>query len=248
MLHEDTTSTHRAQARWKQGELRMRLPTTLTNTDDAAAVGALECYYGTGAHADHGCFTGAWFDTWDSTGTRDQDVDRFTADDLVAVSFLSVDVPPVAARMLLQTEAAKFAELLAELGPDRDLVEVKEPWGEDWAGSRLWRELVDLPDVGPTLASKLYARKRPRLRPIYDSVVESVIGQKSLWEPLRAQLQAEPDLHPRLEALRGRAQLPGGVSALRVFDVLAWMAGRYDSTCPRRSSGGPVAETEPRSD
>jgi len=45
---------------------------------------------------------GAAFDTWDSTGTRSEDVDRFTADDLVAVTFLSVDVPPRAARLLLR--------------------------------------------------------------------------------------------------------------------------------------------------
>lgn len=213
----------------------MRLPSTLTDINDAAAVALLECYYGTGSHADHGCFTGAWFDTWDSTGTRAQDADKFTADDLVAVSFLSVDVPPVAARKLLQTEAAKFSELLAELGPDRDLVEEKEPWDDGWSGWRLWSALRALPDVGPTRASKLYARKRPRLRPIYDSVVAGVIGQTSLWEPLRAHLQADPALHPRLEVLREKAQLPGEVSALRVFDVLAWMEGTYGNTCPMRA-------------
>jgi hypothetical protein len=210
----------------------MLLPKTLTGTDDTAAVALLECYYGTGAHAHHGSFTGAWFDTWDSTGTRADDVDWFTADDLVAVSFLSVDIPPAAARQLLDTEAAKFSELLVELGPDRDLVEETYPWEDDWAGSRLWSALRALPDVGSTRASKLYARKRPRLRPIYDTVVERVIGQNRLWEPLRAQLQADPALHPRLEGLREQAQLPEAVSALRVFDVLAWMEGTHGHTCP----------------
>jgi hypothetical protein len=113
----------------------------------------------------------------DSAGTRAEDLNRFTADDLVAVSFLSVDIRPAAARKLLDTEAAMFSELLVELGPDRDLVEETHPWEDDWVGWRLWSALRALPDVGPTRASKLYARKRPRLRPIYDTVVERVIGQ-----------------------------------------------------------------------
>jgi hypothetical protein len=210
----------------------MLLPKTLTVTDDTDAVALLECYYGTGKHDHHGSFTGAWFDTWDAAGTRAEDLNRFTADDLVAVSFLSVDIGPVAARKLLDTEAAMFSELLVELGPDRDLVEETHPWVDDWVGWRLWSALRALPDVGPTRASKLYARKRPRLRPIYDTVVERVIGQTRLWEPLRAQMQADPVLHPRLERLRERAQLPETVSALRVFDVLAWMEGTHGHTCP----------------
>lgn len=75
----------------------MRLPQALTEDDETAALDLLECYYGKGAHAHHQPFTGAWFDTWDSTGTRAQDVDRFTADDLVAVTFLSVDISAPAA-------------------------------------------------------------------------------------------------------------------------------------------------------
>lgn len=210
----------------------MRLPHALMDADDASALALLECYYGTGEHAHHGPFTGAWFDTWDSSGTRAADANRFTADDLVAVTFLSVSIPAPAARQLLHTRADVFAELLTELGPDRDLVEEKDPWDDDWAGWRLWSELDALPRVGPTMASKLYARKRPRLRPVYDTVVAGVIGMTRLWEPLRAQLQADPDLHPRLEGLRELAQLPEEVPALRVFDVLAWMQGTHGHTCP----------------
>lgn len=210
----------------------MQLPHTLSESDGQAALALVECYYGRGAHAHHHPFTGAWFDTWDSTGTRAQDTDRFTADDLVAVSFLSVDIPAPAARALLDVEADAFTALLTELGPDRDLLQEKDGWPDDWAGWRLWQKLVALPDVGPTRASKLYARKRPRLRPIYDSVVAKVIGMNRLWEPLRAELQENPGLHPRLVRLREEAQLPAEVSALRVFDVLAWMEGTYGHKCP----------------
>ncbi|HEY5785487.1 MAG TPA: DUF6308 family protein [Microlunatus sp.] len=210
----------------------MQLPQTLNQSDDQPAIALLECYYGRGAHAHHRPFTGAWFDTWDSTGTRAQDLDRFTADDLIAVSFLSVDIPARAAMKLLDLEADAFAGLLTELGPDRDLVQETDGWSDDWVGWRLWQKLVALPDVGATKASKLYARKRPRLRPIYDSVVAKVLGTNSLWEPLRAELQRDAGLHPRLLRLRDETGLLDQVSALRVLDVLTWMEGTYGHNCP----------------
>lgn len=209
----------------------MQIPEVLTRGDDTEALDLLECYYGKGAHAHHQPFTGAWFDTWDSTGTRGLDVDRFTADDLVAVSFLSVQISASAARKLLDLDADRFSTLLVELGPDRELIEETREWADDWAGWRLWKELVALPDVGATRASKLYARKRPRLRPIYDSVVTRVVRSTNLWEPLRAALQRDRTLQPRLHRLREHAQLPDVVSALRVFDVVTWMQGSH-AQCP----------------
>jgi len=205
----------------------MRLPKSLQDPDDHRALAALTRYYGQ-APAEHSSpFTGARFDTWDSTGTRHADRHRFTADDLVAVTFLSVHVPAQAAVRLLDTQAAHFADLLEQLGEDRDLVEEREPWSDDWSGWILWRELDALPGVGPTIASKLLARKRPRLRPIYDTVVAGVLGSQLLWEPLRAHLAADPELHGRLLRLRDQANLPAAVSALRVFDVVTWMEGKY---------------------
>ena len=192
----------------------------------------LQCYFGQGDHRTHAdkegrpfSFSGARFDTWDSTGSRSADVDRFTADDVVAVSMLAVDVPGDAAIRLLDTESDEFTSLLKELGPDRDLVTEAEPWNHDWVGLRLFRKLDALPGVGATRASKLLARKRPSLRPVYDSKVEKVIGMKNLWEPLRQELQIDTSLHGRLIALRGAAGVSEAVSAIRVFDVLAWMQG-----------------------
>ncbi len=68
-----------------------RLPDALAQQDDAAALGLLHRYYGEPFGSSP--FTGALFDVWDSTGTRAGDADRFTADDLVAVTFLSLDPP-----------------------------------------------------------------------------------------------------------------------------------------------------------
>ena len=203
----------------------MTLPDLVKPDRATDALETLACYYGRGRHADHGGFTGARFDTWDSTGTRAQDVNRFTADDVVAVSFLSVYVPPLAAAVLLHDHANDFTGLLAAV-EDRDLITETNPWADDWVGWRLWQALVALPGVGPTTASKLYARKRPRLRPIYDSVVAAAIASDTVWEPLRALLQSDPGLHLHLIHLRDQAYLPAEVSALRVFDVLAWMGGK----------------------
>ncbi|WP_442864672.1 DUF6308 family protein [Aeromicrobium sp. HA] len=203
----------------------MRLPQALREADDAGAISALTRYYGGSTPVES--FTGARFDTWDSTGSRPADTNRFTADDLVAVTFLSVEVPARAAIILLDTRAETFNSLLTALGPDRDLVEERNPWPATWVGWTLWKELTALPGVGPTTASKLLARKRPRLRPIYDSVVADVVGSNRLWEPLRSRLVSEPSLHERLVRLRQEAGLDEAVSALRVFDVIAWMEGKF---------------------
>lgn len=208
----------------------MKLPALLKGSRRGDALDALACYYGRGTHANH-TFTGAYFDTWDSLGTRLADADRFTADDLAAVTFLSVNVPPTAARQLLVTQADEFSRLLTAVGPDRDLAREAAPWPEDWAGWALWKALIDLPGVGPTTASKLFARKRPQLRPIYDTVIARVIGSTSIWEPLRAHLRANPHLHEQLIGLRDEVDLPSEISALRVFDVLAWMEGKGNVPC-----------------
>jgi hypothetical protein len=205
----------------------MRLPLSLQTSDDEGAVEVLQRYYSLGAYRDWAPFTGAQFDDWDTTHSRICDTNRFTADDLVAVSLLSVDVPPAAAIELLDTGASRFSRLLRELGGDRDLVEETQSWSAEWAGWRLWSELMALPGVGATTASKLLARKRPRLRPIYDSVVATVIESPDIWEPLRKLLNERDDLHPRLLRLREQAGLTDAVSALRVFDVLAWMEGKH---------------------
>jgi hypothetical protein len=97
-----------------------RLPNALLSDEDGSALELLRRYYGANPA------TGATFDGWDSTGTRSADINRFTADDLVAITFLSVRVPPSAAVVLLRDRAAELASLLTELGPDRDLADEAE--------------------------------------------------------------------------------------------------------------------------
>jgi len=209
----------------------MRLPDALTQDTDERALALLADYYG--APPGSGQRSGAAFDTWDSTGTRQRDLDRFTADDLVAITLLSVDLSGTAARRLLVSDSERFSGLLAAVGPDRDLVDVEAlpPQGPEWS---LMGALTQLPGVGPTKASKLFARKRPRLRPIYDSVVAEVMDTRQQhWEPIRVKLRENNgQLHQRLLSLRDQAGLPPQVSALRVLDVIAWMEGKKAGVRP----------------
>jgi hypothetical protein len=151
---------------------------------------------------------------------------------VTAVTFLSVKVNPHATHALLKSRAQEFADLLAALGPDRDLVDEEHPLDAQWAGWRLQTALRTLYRTGPTTASKLLARKRPRLRPIWDSVVSVVTAtQHDQWEPVRVALREDDKaLHRRLQRLREKANLPVEVSALRVLDVIAWLEGKQNSS------------------
>lgn len=203
--------------------MTFRLPDALKDPDDGAALHLLRRYFGQ-PYLSPGCADGAYFDTW----ATDTDPFRFTADDLIAIKFLSVDAPKTAARELLCDRSDEFSLLLVNLGPDRDLAHEVEPLDDGWPGWHLMRELRKIPGVGTTTASKLLARKRPRLRPIWDSVVAAVTDTvQEQWEPLRAALRAnDQELHHRLLRLRDLLGLPEAVSALRVLDVIAWREGK----------------------
>ncbi|MGZ4646756.1 MAG: DUF6308 family protein [Blastococcus sp.] len=197
----------------------------------------LQTYYGRP-------YTGAHFDSWAAVRN---DPDEFTADDLIAVSFLSVVVPPMAARELLDSRADEFAKLLRAVGPDRDLADQEDPVEEWQPASELYAAVRGLPGVGRTIGTKLLARKRPRLLPIYDSVVARVcsIGRYH-WEPLRQALRTH-GLQERLLDLHERAGLGPQVSALRVLDVVAWMEGKAAGvrpTAPEEVLGASLTDPE----
>lgn len=175
-------------------------------------------------------YTGAHFETlgglWSAT-------DRYaiTPADIVAVSTLSVDVPAGASIRLLGDDSATVTALLREIPTDLDLVHAAdEVIGPGSAASRLWELLRAYPGMGQTKTSKLMARKRPGLIPIYDSVVKRVLevpDSSGHWAGLRAELQADGRaLHERALRLRKDAGLGDHVTALRVIDVVLWMHGK----------------------
>lgn len=206
--------------------MSLTLPQSLQTDDDAAALRLLERYFGPGGRGSS--YTGALWDSFDPSGCREQDVDRFTSDDLVSLALLSERVPGSAAYALLVADADRFAELLLAVGPDRDLGEQTEVVYDTDAGSQLYAAVRDLPQLGPTRASKLLARKRPRLMPIRDGVVEQVLGlDRQFWEPLRTALRDDHcALDLRLASLRLKAGVAPDVSRIRILDVLAWTEGK----------------------
>jgi hypothetical protein len=99
--------------------------------------------------------------------------DAVTASDLLAVSLLDIAWRPEAVRQLLYT-----------IRSDIDLWEASD---EDLAAvDPLWDALLQMPGVGTATASKLLARKRPRLCPVSDKVVIGAVGVPGwTWEALR---------------------------------------------------------------
>jgi hypothetical protein len=160
---------------------------------------------------------------------------RITADDLIAVSMLTVFVPARAAREILDDDADKISKLLAAISPD---VALTDPRGSELVAdhseaAKLWK-LLRKPNIGPTIASKLMARKRPALIPVQDSVVRAAVGWtrgSNFWTGMRDLLLTGDDgaVLGRLRRIRAAAGIADRYTDLRTFDVVVWMA-YHDNT------------------
>ena len=217
----------RARLQAMSNPQQLTRPTVLTEPYAIVARGLIDVYFG---KAQTKAFDGASFETighrWDDPAT----VNVITAADLVALSTLSVPVPASAAIALLGPDADKASKLLEEIPTDLSLADATSGVLEDGsAAARLWRLFRSYDDMGPTRTSKLLARKRPFLVPIFDSVVEKTLGMSGSaghWEGMRSLLTAQDsELHGHLLQLRADAELPDYVSPLRVFDIVVWMHG-----------------------
>ncbi|SDT35381.1 hypothetical protein SAMN04488543_3903 [Friedmanniella luteola] len=206
----------------------LTLPALLDTGSEERASTVLRRYYAPLSGHNAGYTGGAW-DTFDPNGRREADADRFTADDLVSVALLGIEVKGRAVVEILGPQADVINRHLQAIPRDLDLVELRSIDRDGLPSAwELWKTLRGLPELGPTTASKLMARKRPRLIPIFDSVIKDHLmgGGDDLWIPLHAALRADGGaLHHRLLDLRARAALPEDVSVLRVLDVLTWMEG-----------------------
>jgi hypothetical protein len=170
---------------------------------------------------------GSRFEFFAGGGDRPEVADTITADDLVAVTMLSVDVPGDVALMLLEGELGPdVGRLLAQVPTDVALTDPgAAPLFATSSPARVAWDLLEEPrGMGWVITSKLLARKRPRLLPVYDRVVRCALGEPvGLWNWLLA-MSADGRLEQRLTAVRDRARVPDGVSLLRVLDV--WMRHR----------------------
>lgn len=178
-------------------------------------------------------FTGSRFESLGGPWNDPATADRMTAADVMALSCLSIRVPGAAAIRILEHQADSIAEHLSAM-PRIGVTLWEVPESEidlDSAAGKLWRLLRDGKDgLGPTTVSKLMARKRADLVPIYDSVVASALelaDSAGYWMRIRQLMLTVIDrvpLHQRLDVLAHDAGLGSLVTPLRVFDVLVWYA------------------------
>jgi hypothetical protein len=162
---------------------------------------------------------------------------EFTTSDLVAVSTLSVDVPPRAALWLLGDGREPVARLLEQVPVDTDIWTVEGrtalfgPLTELWSllDHATWpSERTGGNGLGTAKKSKLIAAKRPRLTPIVDKVVKQALGPvQDYWSSFAAAFD-DTDLRERVCRLCSEFHL----SPLRIVDIVVWMS-EQDSTSSR---------------
>lgn len=186
-------------------------------------------------------FSGRRFESLGAGCPQEGDRNRFTPADLLAVQCLSVTVPIEVALNLLEGDLGQQvscllsrvpADVVLGTGAARSLVEGGSEADQAW-------HLLEAQDgVGWVTAGKLLARKRPRLIPVWDHVVRCALGHPTgAWLWLDKLLRAEEAVvMRRLEALCRQAELPPGISLLRVFDVVIWMR-HHDSHRSSRCLG-----------
>lgn len=208
----------------------MTITEALKKVSDEAARMHLEQYFGLGERSGS-AFTGAHFETFGANPS-----DTLTADDLLAVSFLSVHVPARAVLGVLQHQAEEIATLLEKIPHDLAMEDIPLEDHEKYFGTgspalSLWRIFRRDQDtrwgVGATTASKLLARKRSGLIPIYDSVVGRLTGfgnSDGTWRAWHEAFASDSELVERLRFLRSEVGLTH-ISLLRILDVILWMHG-----------------------
>lgn len=206
------------------------LPPILDPAHADIAIDALRRYFAINAGTPE--FSGSRFERFAGGGDRPEAADEFTSDDLVAVTLLSVDVPGQAALRILGDHDPDYrnglSTLLRQIPTDIELVDASDEVLK--TAEKLWSRIRQNHNVGRTKTSKLLARKRPHLLPVIDSVVTTAVGhvpgKHNFYRNLRAALNADNRrLHNHLITLRDEADVGSDISAIRVFDILAWMWG-----------------------
>lgn len=234
--HTDVSAGHYTLFHYRGGWLKQiakwALPQELTSAETGPAAELLSTYFHTMLKDGVPYYSGAMFETFAGGGDAQKVANTFTAEDLVAVSLLSVDVPGTAALRILGTRATEINGLLEGIPNGRELRDAADDEiAPGSAAEDLWSALRKS-GVGPVTTSKLLARKRPALLPVIDTVVKKVLGhpaRANFWLTLRAQLNADGGrLNEHLLEVREAAQLGEGISLIRCFDVVVWMIGKRD--------------------
>lgn len=211
-----------------------KITSALAAITDESALNYLKQYFGIGEWAGRE-YTGAHFDSFEGPGP-----DRLTAEDIIAVACLSIHVPARVALEILGNESGEISRLL-DLTPNSALEDVPFEAHDKWFGEGspsllFWRLLRAHHNVGATTASKIMARKRPALIPVYDSVIGRLTGfptAKGTWRAWHQAFSTDAELTDRLRSLREAAGLEH-VTLLRILDVVLWMHGARGVEGPER--------------
>lgn len=183
-----------------------------------------------------GPFAGASFDTLEPGPANE-----ITVADLLAVSFLDVRVPPLAARKILGDDAQEIGALLSTLPEYCCLWNASDEVLD--AADEVRHHLRGYRGVDWVTASKLLSRKRPHLIPVTDSVIVAALQapKGTVWTSLRAALSDE-DRRRRIDAL-WPSDRPREISTLRLLDVAVWMLGSQSTNARRARAAVGVAVT-----
>lgn len=212
----------------------MKLPVILDENHVGEAAALVTGYY-TKKRKRGGLQTGARYESWTGGGDNPDLANTVTAEDLIAVTFLSVQVPAPAAIGILETCKDEISGLLELIPTGQDLADVTAErfdslLGPGSAAWQLWSVLCRTHDdrwgIGSTTASKMMARKRPRLIPIYDSVVGPLMGLKDSddqWTTWHAVLRGSAWLPARLSEIQMGSGVAADATALHIVDVVLWM-------------------------
>ena len=191
------------------------LVTHLEEADGSYAKSSLEAYFFKFA------FTGSSFETFIGN-----DPDNFTAEDIVAVSMLSVKIPPSASRWILKTGREDLSELLSKIEPDLSIDHPDAGLTDGRDACNLREMLVSCWGVGPTTASKLLAAKRPSLFPIYDKHVAKALrlSPDNYWQRWQKFMQTEDgNKATKMVARLAKGLDKSHLSPLRLLDIVIWM-------------------------
>lgn len=207
------------------------IPSILQEAQFDQAVALVRRYYGLESGSTR--HIGASFETVGLASAADDAPDEVTAADLVALATLSVEVSGAAVVDLLESDrSVRVSELLAQIPAEIQLIDAGAAAliADDGAASKLWFEIRKVPGFGPTRTSKLLARKRPLLLPIYDSIIREELGLASSighWDLMRDLVTRDENaLWHRAERVRDAAGVPEGLSPLRILDIILWRQGK----------------------
>jgi hypothetical protein len=176
-------------------------------------------------------FSGRWFNRSSGGGDALEVADVVTAADVLALTHLSMSDLSELAVAVLERRAAEVNALLPDI-PRMAMHEVTPDdydtvLGRQSAAWRLWELLRACAGENRWVsASKLLARKRPHLLPVYDNVVKQELdGTNRIWACLWCWFQGDLRRVDALEALRAEVGGIEDVSLLRCLDVVLWMRG-----------------------